>query len=880
LGYDASGILRYLARLEVLPGPYSEALDLTRYLVRNDAVAAVAFKNFNTEDLAGMARELEGDALRASSRVGSPWIHGCAGIKVSPADFDGRYDRLLDLGHDLMKLFGVSHNRYFLAVHADSEHIHVHFLYSRIGPNGALRERDRRQPKFMAEEATALLAHRYGFELEDHHLSRIINGEVVDLASRKVVRDRTFREVPAGMKQRNEARKKVGKNQLYKLALASDFVAEGDIDHFRWILARHGVLFEPRGTGAEFVDVDESRVPASDLDYRFFRGRILGGACGTSLAPTPPEILQLARFRRPLPHDPKAEIARFMADREDLPAAQTVDEDRWDRAVRRSMSSDRRGAPPLSPDLPGWPERMKVTGTIGASSGKAGRVRFPPPYDVREGERQTEIWNGNLLIATVRYSRMAILSKREDDLRASLLAAQAAWGTVEIFGNPKFKKRMVALAAELNLPISNPELADAIAAARAERTTAAPVKVTETKIDVREPALPTEPVKLTGKPAAEQNRSPHPDGTEGPMRPEVTTNTPAPCTKPEEVPIAPEPVANPTLRDEPATAMASLSAELYATIKQNSWELMPTDRGGLEFTVVEPQTMRAFSFTEEDLSGFRMQLKLRTLLKQQQAEKATILRLIAEGLGKTRPAASPYGRAPARMNLQTDNQELSDLFKQYQHHHDLHASLDRLFQQQCADHAKAEKKRLGAIDKARSAVRETSSIDKPVSAEQARLMEQAESAPDPIESQVTDLEKASLTNIVVATESSSAELRSKEHSEKVEMGPNIYIAKGEPSPPEERQAVGAETTKHLQNEDAESLKHQERLAEIRMPRVFGLQGGIVSAGVPVPLPLDEPLKLGSKNTSLAAVKEQPPEPPRVDAHTEAAKAAAVVGKQK
>lgn len=53
---------------------------------------------------------------------------------------------------------------------------------------------------------------------------------------------------------------------------------------------------------------------------------------------------------------------------------------------------------------------------------------------------------------------MAILSAEENDLRQALLAAQRAWGKVEVFGNPQFKKRMALLAVELGVDITNPEL--------------------------------------------------------------------------------------------------------------------------------------------------------------------------------------------------------------------------------------------------------------------------------------------------------------------------------------------------------------------------------------------------------------------------------------
>ena len=86
------------------------------------------------------------------------------------------------------------------------------------------------------------------------------------------------------------------------------------------------------------------------------------------------------------------------------------------------------------------------------------RVKFSESYKMLERSWQTEVWREGKLVASIQYSRMTIISNKEDDLREALRAAHIAWGTVEVFGKPKFKKQMAKLAAEMNIPISNPEL--------------------------------------------------------------------------------------------------------------------------------------------------------------------------------------------------------------------------------------------------------------------------------------------------------------------------------------------------------------------------------------------------------------------------------------
>ncbi len=194
--HDASSVLCYIARLQGLPGPFVAPVPVLDYVVRDAAVVEFDASGFETSSLSNMARELVVDTMAAGKNVRPVLVHGAISIKVAPGESERSVEDLLAAGHRLMELFGVEENRYVLAVHADTDHLHLHFLYSRVGVNGALRERERKLPKFMAEEACAVLADEFGFGLEPGHLSRAVNGQVIDLASGEMARDAAFNASP------------------------------------------------------------------------------------------------------------------------------------------------------------------------------------------------------------------------------------------------------------------------------------------------------------------------------------------------------------------------------------------------------------------------------------------------------------------------------------------------------------------------------------------------------------------------------------------------------------------------------------------------------------------------------------------------------------
>ncbi len=107
---DASSVMRYIARLQGLPGPCSPPVPVMDYVLRDEAVTAFAASGFETSSLSGMARELKVDKLAADKRIDPVLVHGTISIKVAPDRADQSSEELLDVGHRLMKLFGVDKN--------------------------------------------------------------------------------------------------------------------------------------------------------------------------------------------------------------------------------------------------------------------------------------------------------------------------------------------------------------------------------------------------------------------------------------------------------------------------------------------------------------------------------------------------------------------------------------------------------------------------------------------------------------------------------------------------------------------------------------------------------------------------------------------------
>lgn len=681
--YTASGIIRYCARLKLLPGPDRPPVDIADYITRGGEVGAVAFENFLNSDLPGMARELQQDAKMAST-LKRPWIHGCVSIDVSPQDFDGNPNDLLSVGENLMKMFGVDKNRYMLAVHLDSENIHVHFLYSRTDAEGRLRERDRKMPKFMAEEATALLAHRFGFELAPHHLSRVTAAGILDLASDCIVRDHNFVEQIVGMKRRNTARKRTKGNELLTLALVARHEAR-DLQQFRSLLAPHGIGYEKSGSGAEFIDNRGERIKASVFDRRLSPTSMFNGALLHSFPDTPQVLSNIAACARAdakLAHDlhsyatladdsqtdakvaydgqadatvasttppskagtplrksliganEQSEIDRFFDDRTASDENTTDAEKRWDAAAVATMKS-KPGRPGKDPIAPGWPTPAKFHGCLGSHEHRRAKVQFSDSYKTIERSWQTEVWREGQLVASIRYSRMAIVSHKEEDLREALRAAHIAWGTVEVFGKPKFKKQMAKLAAEINIPISNPELQAGIAQKMKAMKKHTSVPSSDNSAVNITPDLP----KLTEATDDDLlvDRAHSGVGTAEPRpaveaarqltQPKTSTSTPVALPTTGSVP-------HKTLSDVHAgngKSASTRNVDYLPSIKSDNWAVRRDPNDHAQMTIYQ-KDMTAFCVQPGDLQRPEVQAQLFINYKRQQAELADLSAAVRDGI--------------------------------------------------------------------------------------------------------------------------------------------------------------------------------------------------------------------------------------------------------
>ncbi|HEX8533833.1 MAG TPA: relaxase/mobilization nuclease domain-containing protein [Allosphingosinicella sp.] len=482
---DASGLIGYITRIaNFLEHEVHDQAAVLGYVHQNGDVGAFAHSGFHTDTLAGMARELALDAKLARPGVRPALSHGSISLKLKPGESSVAPKELLEVGHAAMKLLGVNQNRYVLAVHIDTDHIHLHFLYSRVAEGGVLRERSRKYSKFLCEAACASLAYEFEFALEKRHLSRGDANGVLDLASERYTHDADFTEIKAGAEMRTKARAKIAARpepiqELIRIALVARYEARGDLTTFRTLLAEEGISYSRKGSGAAFVDGQGVEYNASDVDARFSPTNIgLAGVAPMSLPDEPGWITAKIAERRQeslaIDHlvpdtDAAQEWNRFKAARDQGsgPYVPLEQSGRIDHDIKRSFRKNGAGRPLKAPLPDHWPVRAVPAVSLGAATFAKRRVTMPgEKYTRMEQPSRTEFWRGDALVATVRYSIMMVYSKQVADLEAALMAAHRAWGPVEVFGNKRFKAKMVKLAAQLDVPLSNPELQVALEAAR------------------------------------------------------------------------------------------------------------------------------------------------------------------------------------------------------------------------------------------------------------------------------------------------------------------------------------------------------------------------------------------------------------------------------
>lgn len=667
---DASWFVCYLTRRLALPGPYSEVKPAVDYVL-GDGVAAFAACGFETRSLAGMAREFELDAKNANHRVDPVWVHGCYSVEIAPEDFDGDPEELLEPGHRLMELFGVDKNRYILSVHRDSSHYHVHFLYCRVDAKGLLRERERKQPRFMAEEACAVLAHEFGYTLEAGHLPRAEATGVRDLASGRLTRDANFDCIPVGAQARDKARMKMKGDRLWTVALVAKHVADGDLETFRSLLAEEGISYQPTpGGGSCFVDVDGTRRTASLVDPRLARGKIKWRGVGDDLPNEPEHIkARIAEKRRELatlevpPSDEEDEWQRFTANRDVFPSSRPFEvEAAWvDKDLKRSFREDRRGAPISRKGAPStWSPHTRPQGALGSPQFKRNVPSLDPKiYQTLDRSWQTEFWRDNELVATVRYARMAIYSDKEEDLKAALLAAKAAWGPVEIYGNSKFKRRMVKLAAELGVAVSNPELQAAFAQAK-QRLAADPLYSAE--------------VSALGKVSDEPT-----DAVAVPRAPVSSPNTDAARLSPvsDAAPPLQAAVTQPIREPENVSQSIALSRSFISAFMFIEHERRPVYRhvrNGQEVFLLDPAHAINLHLTEADQVASSAQQLLRRSFDQQRFEQQSIIQRVRTGQAKLERDTT---RQPVTYWVSSVDEETQRFAKLHRQHRAMQFALEK-----------------------------------------------------------------------------------------------------------------------------------------------------------------------------------------------------------
>lgn len=672
LQQDASGVLRYIARLQGLPDGHSPPDLMLDYVARDPAVLAFAASGFESTSLRNMARELAVDTMAAGKKVYPTLVHGAISIKVAPDQVKHSAKDLLAVGHRLMKLFGVEENRYVLAVHGDTDHLHLHFLYSRVGIHGALRERERKLPKFMAEEACAVLAHEFGFDLESRHLSRVVDAGVLDLASGKLTRDAAFDAIPSGGKARNAARATMKDDDLRKLALVALHLSGGDLGRFRSELAEHGISYLPAGTGSHLEDVNGKSFAASAVDDRFRLGKIKLVGVASGLPPEPSEIWKrVAQRRRDLvalevpKSDPTVEWERYARNRRatDRPLEGFRSQAHWcDEDVKRAFREDKRGRPTKRDRSVTWPANTHAAGALGCTTFHLSTITLDPgKYKKVEQKWRSEFWDGDALVATVRYDRLVIYSNKAEDQRAALMAAQEAWGKVEVFGDRKFKIKMVKLAAELGVELSNPELKAPLADARVRHKAD---MLANLLVAVPVPEEKLSPVEITPPASAQVAEVTNPQvGEDTPLGSTGTTKTVSGS-------VLGQTTTVPALRQVDETR-----ASLVKTKHGEGW-----------LVLLVPSEAKHFGMSEEAQRLPVVQRQLQAFYDRQEQEHALIIDSVVSGQSKAEEVRHPYDGA-ATYKFATDDDDLAALWRLHQRNSRLQHRLALAHEAKVAAHA-------------------------------------------------------------------------------------------------------------------------------------------------------------------------------------------------
>lgn len=662
--------VRYITRttgLNLWGSADTEAL--SNYIGR-DGAAWVNGVNFHSKKFPARIKELELAAQahpRASKSQFGLLVLSTGTTSLSKAE---QIERLKKAGLLALKYLGVGGNRAFLAIHDDTKNLHLHIIYCRYDTAGRLVEREPGKfRRYLLEDLTARIAFELGYRLENGANTRPNDqGEAVDRVSNRVVRDAAFEPVLEGCKERNLKRQLLDTDHKIELVAMQAYWRSRDLPEFRRLLAKDGIAYinsglKKIGGGAVFVDADGSRHAASDVNPRFRRGKIFNKAYKAGLPPEPPAIKM--RREQQAAVLASAFTSQNGADAPTYAGVQSLtlkQQHEADRRLQRGFSDERPGAP-RKVDLGEWPIGFPQGGLRAPTA--AGKAFMEFGITPRDRLHHVELWRDGQLIALQRSDQIVVYSRKVDDMRALLEAAHKQWGTVELTGNSKFKARMADIAAELNIPISNPELALRIERRRAlleqhrDRKISAQARseahksvvalgVTE-GVDQAQGPDTNDPVRSNldrdGPPGAGKQQSRKEDL---PRREDHGTLPRRSKLDDNETPLATARPRLPVLTDATAAAAPPSSADtlmmtVIAQIDETRAPLVAMTRLGTRTVLLEPNSAEHFRLPENAQRRPELQVQLQLLYDRQEQEQNQLLDAIFSGQAKIDQTKHPYG---------------------------------------------------------------------------------------------------------------------------------------------------------------------------------------------------------------------------------------------
>ena len=871
---------------------------LSKYIGR-DGAAWVDGVNFHSKKFPAMIKELELAAQGQPRASKSPFGLLVLSTGTTSLAKSEQIKRLKKAGLLALKYLGVGGNRAFLAIHDDTKNLHLHIIYCRYDTTGRLTEREPGKfRRYLLEDLTARIAFDLGYRLEDGADTRPNDqGEAVDRVSNRVVRDAAFEPVLEGCKERNLKRQLLDTGHKIEMVAMQAYWRSRDLPEFRRLLAEDGIGYinsgiKNSGGGAVFVDADGSHHSASTVNRRFRRGQIFNKAYKAGLPPEPPAIT----LRRE--HQAAVLAAAFTsqngADAPTYAGLQSLtvqQQQEADRRLQRGFSDEKPGAP-RKVDLGEWPVGFPQGGLRAPTA--AGKAFMDFRITPRDRLHHVELWRDGHLIALQRSDQIVVYSRNVDDMRALLEAAHKQWGSVELTGNSKFKGRMADIAAELDIPISNPELALRIErrrgllkqdrdlkAAAQERfragSTAAASGVTKGVDQAQGPDtndLVRSNLDRDGTPEAgkQQSNKEDPPSREDhgtlPPRSKLDDNaTPSTVSH-----------RRPVLTDA-AAAAAPPSADtgimtVIAQIDQTRAPLVAMTHLGIRTVLLEPNSAEHFRLSENDQRRPELQARLKLLYGRQEQEQNQLLAAILSGQAKIDQTKHPYG-GKITYRVATQDEHLAQLWR-------LHQGNTR-FQSKLEARWRLQKEFAGKEDRVRSAVTGPNEQD------EADFAALAPSDFAPVVEPVRHVSSDTTKRQVIASVAVEREILSAEDSSRA-----IEPA-DKPSQPESDVPEKSAKESSIINGDPVpshpwSMTADER-REFLKPRSFPyppapaveMRTNLSTPNAQVghsATDATQALNKDAKTSALSEAKENPPTRGKVDPVEEAAKAASTLGKMK